>query len=200
MKADSYGSVLPLQFGEYITDREIRMSEFLNRLPEAEIERIASVFTEGYRIGFEVNEKDLKKKRTVNIRYCLGFERIIRQAVKNFEEMGLESIIYRAAVSRVNMREANKIGYYSSSPNRQYDYDHKGDAALFLDKAFVERKLGVMRTTYEQYKELAAVHGGPAVMEIFGETPFEPAACRRLISWQTVSRRIRCFSIANPVR
>lgn len=54
------------------------------------------------------------------------------------------------------MREANKIGYYSSSPNRQYDYDHKGDAALFLDKAFVERKLGVMRTTYEQYKELAA--------------------------------------------
>ena len=48
---------------------------------------------------------------------------------------------------------------------------------MFLDKAFVERKLGVMRTTYEQYKELAAVHGGPAVMEIFGETPFEPAAC-----------------------
>lgn len=42
-----------------------------------------------------------------------------------------------------------------------------------------------MRTTYEQYKELAAVHGGPAVMEIFGETPFEPAACRRLTSWQT---------------
>lgn len=177
MKADLTDPSYLYQFGEYITDREIRMSEFLNRLPEAEIERIASVFTEGYRIGFEVNEKDLKKKRTVNIRYCLGFERIIRQAVKNFEEMGLESIIYRAAVSRVNMREANKIGYYSSSPNRQYDYDHKGDAALFLDKAFVERKLGVMRTTYEQYKELAAAHGGPAVMEIFGETPFEPAAC-----------------------
>ena len=177
MKADLTDPSYLYQFGEYITDREIRMSEFLNCLSEAEIERIASVFTEGYRIGFEVNEKDLKKKRTVNIRYCLGFERIIRQAVKNFEEMGLESIIYRAAVSRVNMREANKIGYYSSSPNRQYDYDHKGDAALFLDKAFVERKLGVMRTTYEQYKELAAVHGGPAVMEIFGETPFEPAAC-----------------------
>ena len=115
MKVDLTDPSYLYQFGEYITDREIRMSEFLNRLPEAEIERIASVFTEGYRIGFEVNEKDLKKKRTVNIRYCLGFERIIRQAVKNFEEMGLESIIYRAAVSRVNMREANRIGYYSSS-------------------------------------------------------------------------------------
>lgn len=97
----------------------------------------------------------------MNIRYCLGFERIIRQAVKNFADMGLESIIYRAAVSRVNMRENNKIGYYASSPNRQYDYDHKGDAALFMDKAFVERKLGVMKTTFEEYKELSKGHAGP---------------------------------------
>lgn len=164
------------RFGEYITDTEWKTSEYLNRLPEEEIEKIASVFTEGYRIGFEVNKKPLQKKRTVNIRYSVGFERIIRQAVKNFEAMGLESIIYRAAVSRVNMRGANKIGYYSSSPNKQYDYDHREDSALFMDKAFVERKLGVLRTAYENYKELAYVHGGPAVMEIFGEIPFEPKA------------------------
>lgn len=162
------------RFGEYITDTELRTSEYLNRLPEEEIQKIASVFTEGYRIGFEVNKKPLHKKKTVNIRYSVGFERIIRQAVKNFEAMGLQSIIYRAAVSRVNMRGANKIGYYSTSPNKQYDYDHKEDAALFMDKAFVERKLGVLRTAYEEYKELAHVHGGPAVMEIFGEIPFEP--------------------------
>jgi leucyl aminopeptidase (aminopeptidase T) len=162
------------RFGEYVSETELRTSAFLNSLPEEEIDRIASVFTEGYRIGFEVSKKPLYKKRTVNIRYCLGFERIIRKAVQNFEAMGLESILYRAAVSRVNMRENNKIGCYGTSPNRQYDYDHKGDAALFMDKAFVERKLGVLRTAYEDYKELAAVHGGPAVMEIFGEKPFEP--------------------------
>ena len=165
------------RFGEYISDTERKMSKFLAGLPQKEIDRIASVFTEGYRLGFLAAGKPLNKKKTVNIRYSVGFERIIRQAVKNFRDMGLESIIYRAAVSRVNMREANKIGYYSSSPNRQYDYDHKGDAALFLDKAFAERKLGVLRTAYERQKELAAVHGGPAVMEIFGETPFEPEAC-----------------------
>lgn len=174
MEADLTDPRYLYRFGEYVSHTELRMSEYLNSLPQDEIERIASVFTEGYRIGFEVNQKPLYKKKTVNIRYCLGFERIIRQAVKNFEAMGLQSIIYRAAVSRVNMRETNKIGYYSSSPNRQYDYDHKGDSALFMDKAFVERKLGVLRTAYEEYKELAAVHGGPAVMEIFGEKPFEP--------------------------
>ena len=134
------------RFGEYISDTERKMSKFLAGLPQEEIDRIASVFTEGYRLGFLAAGKPLNKKKTVNIRYSVGFERIIRQAVKNFRDMGLESIIYRAAVSRVNMREANKIGYYSSSPNRQYDYDHKGDAALFLDKAFAERKLGVLRT------------------------------------------------------
>lgn len=164
------------RFGEYVSETEIRMSRFLAGLPKEEIDRIASVFTEGYRIGFEVAGKPLHRKKTVNIRYSLGFERIIRQAVKNFEAMGLESIIYRAAVGRVNMREAGRIGYYGSSPNKQYDYDHKGDAALFMDKAFAERKLGVLKTAYEQYKELARTHAGPAVMEIFGEVPFEPKA------------------------
>ncbi len=162
------------QFGEYITETEIQTSQYLNTLPMEEIEKIASVFTEGYRIGFLVNQKPLYKKKTVNIRYCLGFERIIRQAIKNFQKMGLESILYRAAVARVNMREANRIGCYGASANRQYEYDHKGDAALFMDKAFVERKLGVLRTAYESYKELAKVHAGPAVMEVFGEKPFEP--------------------------
>lgn len=176
MEADLKDPRYLYRFGEYITDTELRTSAYLNQLPEEEIEKIASVFTEGYRIGFLVNKKPLEKKRTVNIRYCLGFERIIRQAVKNFEAMGLESIIYRAAVGRVNMREANRIGFYGTSPNRQYDYDHKGDAALFMDKAFVERKAGVLRTAYEKYKDLAAVHGGPAVMEVFGEKPFEPQA------------------------
>ena len=31
---------------------------------------------------------------------------------------------------------------------------------------------------YEEYQELAAVHAGPAVMEIFGEHPFMPETCQ----------------------
>lgn len=174
MEADLNDPRYLYRFGEYITDAQIRMSRYLAGLSEDEIQRIASVYTEGYRIGFAAAGKPLERKKTVNIRYCLGFERIIRQAVRNFGEMGLECILYRAAVSRVNKREAAKIGYYGASPNRQYEYDHKGDAALFMDKAFAQRRLGVLRTAYEQYRELAAVHAGPAVMEVFGEHPFEP--------------------------
>ena len=193
MEADLADPRYLYRFGEYISDTERKTSAFLNSLPQEEIDRIASVFTEGYRMGFLAAGKPLEKKNTVNIRYSVGFERIIRRAVENFKAMGLESIIYRAAVSRVNMREANRIGYYSSSPNRQFDYDHKGDAALFLDKAFAERKLGVLRTAYERQKELAAVHGGPAVMEIFGETPFEPEKCPEALKLSEKQQAVQVY-------
>jgi leucyl aminopeptidase (aminopeptidase T) len=161
-------------YGEYITDTELKTAEFLNTLDEETIEKIASAYTEGYRIGFINGNKDLSKKKVVNIRYSVGFERIIKKAIENFEKMGLQPAIYRAAVHTVNKKKHIKIGYFSTSPNKQYDYDHRADDALYLDKAFVERKLGVLRTAYEEYKELASVHGGPACMEIFGEEPFVP--------------------------
>ena len=54
---------------------------------------------------------------------------------------------------------------------------HKEDAALYLDRKLAERRLSVLHAAYEEYKELAAVHAGPAVMEIFGERPFLPKSC-----------------------
>ena len=91
-----------------------------------------------------------------------------------FEEMGLQSIIYRSAVSTLNKRQNLKIGYYGNLVNPQYDYDHRADAALYMDKPFVERKLGALRHAYDLCKDLAKVHAGPAVLEIFGEIPFVP--------------------------
>ena len=162
------------QYGEYVNDSIIETAKFLNHLPQEEIDRIASVYTEGYRIGFILGNKDLSKKKTVNIRYILGFERIIRKAIENFAEMGLKPVIYRSAVQSINKREHLRIGYYGAIPNKQFEYDHKGDAAIYLDRAFMERKLGVMRSAYEEYKELANTHAGPACVETFGEVPFVP--------------------------
>lgn len=159
-------------FGEYISDSELRTSEFLAGLPQEEIRKLAYTFTEGYRKGFEIAGIDLSKKRTVNVRFSLGFERIIREAVKMFEQMGLQSVIYRSAVSSVNKKQAQKIGYYGCVANPQYEYDHRADEALYMDKAYIERKLGALRHAYDLCKEEAGVHAGPAVLEVFGETPF----------------------------
>ena len=163
-------------FGEYVTENERRTASFLNTLPQEQINAMASTYTEGYQIGFIKGNKDLSKKQVVNIRYCLGFERIVRAAVENFKEMGLKPTIYRAATLSLNKRGQHKIGYYGAIPNKQYEFDHKEDEALYLDRDFVNRKIGVLCTSFEERKELAAAHAGPAVIEIFGEAPFAPQA------------------------
>lgn len=162
------------QFGEYVSENEQKGAQYMNSLPDEVIQKMADVYTEGYRRGFVNTGKDLSKKSVVNIRYVLGFERVVRRAIENFEKMGLSPVIYRASVSVLTKRKHLRIGYCGGNPNPQYDYDHRNDQALFLDKRFVERKIEVIQNTYEKYKEEAAQFAGPACMEVFGEKPFSP--------------------------
>lgn len=162
------------RFGEYISDSELTTAKYLLSLDETTIQKMADVYTEGYRIGFVNTGKDLSKKKTVNIRYVLGFERVVKKAIENFDKMGLKPVIYRSGVSMLTKRQHLKIGYYGAIANKQYEYDHRNDQALFLDKKFVERKLEVIATTYEHLKEEAGAFAGPACIEIFGEVPFVP--------------------------
>lgn len=162
------------QYGEYVSDSERRLAAFMASLPEETIEKMAHTYTEGYRRGFEVMGRDLSKKKTVVVEYQLGFERMIRRAVEQFRSLGLEPVCYRAAVESLNRRSNGKRGYYGMSANRQYDYDHRYDSALYMGNAFKERKLSILKTAYEEYKDLAAMCAGPAVVETFGEEEFEP--------------------------
>ena len=142
------------KYGEYISDNEVKM---------------ANVYSEGLRLYFIQSRKELSRKKTVNVRFVIGFERMIRKAVENFRAMGLEPVIYRAASG------VRAVGYCGGIPNKQYAYDHRADEALFLDGNYNERRLGVMRTAYEKNKKLAAEFAGPACQEVFGGKPFAPA-------------------------
>lgn len=162
------------KFGEYVTENEIRMAKFLSDMPQEKLEAMARTYTEGYRRGFLAANIDLSKKKTVNIRFQLGFEPMVKAAISQFAKMGLAPVMYRSAVHTVNKRQHMRIGYYGAVPNPQFDYDHKDDQALYLDHEFVQRKLRVLQVAYEQVKTLAGEHAGPAVIETFGETPFAP--------------------------
>ena len=178
------------RFGEYVTENELQTARHLASLPEETLRKMADVYTEGYRIGFVNTGKDLSKKEVVNIRYCLGFERVVRMAVGNFEKMGLKPVIYRAASSVITKKEQIKIGYYGAIANKQYEYDHRSDQALFLDKRYVERKLDVLKNVYEKNKEQAALFAGPAVMEIFGERPFSPEVKEEAYSYSETQQEL----------
>ncbi|MBQ7766694.1 MAG: aminopeptidase [Lachnospiraceae bacterium] len=161
-------------YGERVTENEIKTAEFIHSLPEETIDKMAFTFAEGYRKGFEAAGKDLSKKDTVNIRYRLGFERVIKKAIEYFTGMGLKPVIYRTGADIFTRKAAGKIGYYGAVANPQYDYDHREDMAFFFDGHMVTRRLECLTTAYEIYKEKAAKHAGPACMEVFGEEIFEP--------------------------
>ena len=170
------------RFGEYISQTELKTAEFLSRLPQETIDQMADTYVEGFRKGFEVTGRSLEGKKTAVIRYELGFERMIKRAMEDLEKLGLEPILYRAASDAANKNMNRKIGYYSQGPNRQYDYDHRQDCAVYMDKAFKDRKLGVLKVAYEQYKELASCYAGPLVVETFGQEDFEPVNKKEALS------------------
>ena len=174
MKSDLNDLRYLYRFGEYISDSQLETARFLKSMSQEEIDSMAGTYTEGDRMGFVTGRKDIRKKKTVNIRYELGFERMVKAAILQFEEMGLKAVIYRHALHAVNKRSQNRVGFTGAVANPQFDYDHRQDSALFMDSDFVKRKLRAMQTSYDEYADLAEVHGGPAVIETFGEKPFSP--------------------------
>ena len=162
------------RYGAYITENEWRTAEFLNGMAQEEIQAMADTYTEGYRIGFQVTGKDLSKKRLVDLRYPIGFERMVRAAVGNFAKMGLQPVVMRGGELSFDGRGNRGRSVGSVSANRQYEYDHKSDKAIYWDKALVGRRLEALKAAYEGRKKEAAWYAGPAHIETFGEEGFEP--------------------------
>ncbi len=162
------------RFGEQVTESQLKMAEFLNTLPQEEIDAMAETFVEGFRLGFVNGRIDMSGKRTVNIRYVLGFERIVRAEIAKFEALGLKPLIYRKADFSISRRLAVKTGYYGGPSCEQFLYDHRMDEGIYLDKDLVERKLEAQKKAYETYRQMAKEYAGPACMEVFGEKPFVP--------------------------
>ena len=169
------------KYGEYISENETKTAEYLNKLSDKEIDEMAKTYVDGFINGFKSMGIDITPKKTVNIRYSIGQERMVRSAVKMFETQGLKPIIFRYATSRINRRLTLRTGYISSFANQQYEYDHRMDEAVFLDKALLERKLEVIGDTYKKHEKLAREYAGPAVIETFGEKPFKPVIKAKVI-------------------
>ncbi len=103
----------------------------------------------------------------------------MKSAICQFEEMGLKTVIYRHALHAVNRRNQFRSGFTGGIANPQFDYDHRQDSACLWIPTFVKRKLRAMQTSYDEFAELAAVHGGPACIETFGEASIFAGEQRR---------------------
>lgn len=165
------------RYGLYVSENEMRIAAFLNEQPEEKIRLMAHTYVEGYRKGFEMAGKDLSKKKTAGIYYHIGFERMLREAIKEFRALGLEPVIYRGCVD-------------GGTFNRQYAFDHRDDMGLFWDKQLLQRMTDVTRNAYEELKAEAGTYAGPAVVEVFGETPFAPVNKPECVSMSEDAQKI----------
>ena len=179
-------------YGENVSDNELSSFKYINSLPQAEIDKIAGAYVNGYIKSFELEGIDLSKKETVQIRFPLGFERIIKRAIELFDANNLKPLI---------LRGKNQSGCIDTNP--QFAYDHRQDDALVFNKAVKERKMAVTRKAYDTYKREAAVYAGPAVLEYFGEETFTPVPKESAVKYDeeqqklNVSQRIEMANLVN---
>lgn len=146
--------------GEYVTDNERMLSQYMASLSEETVEKMAAAYVQGYRKGFFRDGKDILGRKTVAVQYPLGMERMMKKALTLFETE-LHYIPYVRAVT-------------STVPNKQYLYDHRFDMAAYFTEEYCDKALAALERGVEENCEILKAFGGPAVVEGFGEIPYRP--------------------------
>lgn len=147
------------RLGHYISNNEIRLAQFMNRYPIEKIKALASIIVKAYFRSFEESNKNISIKKTVGFFYKIGLERLYRQVFLEFRKRNLESTV---------------LNVYSTSPNKQYQYDHKFDRALYLNEEFSKLELQRVIEGLRQNKDILDGYSGAVVFAKFGEKPFTP--------------------------
>ena len=144
---------------KYISENEIRMAEFLIKYPMNKIEIFSKSVVEAFLRGFIIDNKDRGNRNVVRLIYWVGQEVIIKQLIKEFKCQGFECVFQMAE---------------STSPNKQYDYDHRFDNSLYLDEIYTKLKEETYDTAFKLTEQYINMSCGPMIFESFGERPFSP--------------------------
>ncbi|MHA2296592.1 MAG: aminopeptidase [Candidatus Hodarchaeales archaeon] len=145
--------------GNYITENEIRIAEFLFQYPEDKLKTLAKECVQAYFKGFKDQNKDISNKSTVGFFYKIGMEKLYREILKEFRKKNLETVI---------------LGVYSTDVNKQMDYDHKFDFGLFFTKEFYDLHYKCIEKGMETNKDILDEYSGIVFFEKFGEQPIIP--------------------------
>lgn len=149
------------RYSKYITDNEVKTAHFFMNYPQEKIEEMAKTIADGYIRSFELNNKDLSKKKTVCVNYNIGQERLVRSLVSYIEFKGLRAVLNNSM---------------STDPCKQLDYDYRFSMSLSLDKSFTEKFLKVYSSVTEKYEKYLKNYSGVIYFDKFGEKPFAPKA------------------------
>ena len=156
------------QYGRPVGENELKSAEFLSNYPDEKINILAKAVSVAFIRGYELAKKDITKKKTIAIYYHLGQEKIARAIVKELEKNDLKVLL-------------NSV--FTTSPNRQYHYDHRFNNALYLDEELVAKAKENMIAATAECRDFLIEFAGPIYFDTFGEKPFAPVskkACLKL--------------------
>lgn len=148
-----------LRYGKYITENEIKTAKFLMQYHAAKVRRLSIQIVNAYVNGFKRDNKDISIKSTVGLIYNIGQERITQQLLHDLKAKNLEIVINRVL---------------SSKTNKQYIYDHRFDAALYLDEDYTASFQKDFREAGESCKNILSMYSGTIFLDAFGEPSFIP--------------------------
>jgi len=148
------------RYGCHIGINEIKTADFINRLSAAEIRHLAKHIAAAYIEGFITENKNRGGRDRVKIIPSAGYERMIRELMREFERLGFKCII--------NIME-------STDANSQCDYDHRYDRKPVLSAKFVADATDAYEKALKKIMPEISKYSGQARVGTFGEEPFSPA-------------------------
>ncbi|MCT4593904.1 MAG: aminopeptidase [Anaeromicrobium sp.] len=149
------------KYGKYISDNEINTAKFLNGYEEEKIDTLSDSIVKAYIEGFVRDNKDITKRHNVRIVANVGQERITREIIKKLKDNNLNGF-----VAEVQSTEYNK----------QFDYDHKFDNAIYLNSEYEKSYVKSLKSQVKENEEKLKDYSGILFIERFGEEPFSPSS------------------------
>jgi len=147
------------RYGKYISEYELKTAEFINNYPEEQISLISRIIVNAYFDGFKRDNKKTGMRNNIELIFKIGQERIYRRVIKELKKRGMNCLV---------------TGCMSTSINLQYNFDHKFDLSLFLDKEYVEKRVDSYNRALMNKDNLMSGYSGVIAVFSFGEPPFSP--------------------------
>lgn len=147
------------KYGKYITDNEIKTAEFLMNYPKDKLKTLTESIAKAYVNGFIRDNKDISKRINVRLICNAGQELIIRSLVEDLKARNLHGYVAELL---------------STDYNKQYDYDHKFDNALYLNEVTSKMNTEAFKKATEINADKLKDYSGVLLVEKFGEEPFSP--------------------------
>lgn len=149
------------RYGVHIGDIELKTAQLLATYPEQKIDDLAEYTINAFRYGFKHHGRTLEPGSTIRITYWVGQERVVKALTKILEKQGFKPHVFHVR---------------SSSFNPQYDYDHKDDQSLYLDRKYTDQQMLYIEQAYDECREIIGKNSGVIAInpDKFGENNISP--------------------------